>query len=152
MSNAFVDSNLLIYAADESLPIARKTNIAREVLRQRELWISVQVLNEFTVNARKKLKLSPEEWQLWLDRLLLFSITPHTTETFLTALAIHARYQLSHWDSLIIASARETACSIVYSEDMNHGQTYDGVQVINPFRNDLVQGHVLVDAPRTSRY
>lgn len=133
MPNAFVDSNLLIYAADESRPIARKTNIAREVLRQRELWISVQVLNEFTVNARKKLKLSPEEWQLWLDRLLLFSITPLTTETFLTALAIHARYQLSHWDSLIIASARETACGIVYSEDMNHGQTYDGVQVINPF-------------------
>ncbi len=133
MPNAFVDSNLLIYAADGSLPISRKTTIAREVLRQRELWISVQVLNEFTVDARKKLKHSPEEWQLWLGRLLLFSISPLTTETFLTALAIHARYPLSHWDSLIIASAREAACPIVYSEDMNHGQNYDGVQVINPF-------------------
>jgi predicted nucleic acid-binding protein len=133
MPNAFVDSNVLIYAANESLPISRNTNIAREVLRQRDLWISIQVLNEFTVYARKKLKLSPEEWRLWLDRLLLFSITTLTTETFLAALSIHARYQLSHWDSLIIASARETDCSIVYSEDMNHEQNYDGVQVINPF-------------------
>ncbi len=135
MPSAFVDSNVLIYAADESQPVSRNTSIAREVLRQRELWISVQVLNEFTVNARnvKKLNLTFEKEQQWLDRLLLFFITPLTTDTFLSALAIHARYQLSHWDSLIIVSAREAACAIVYSEEMNHGQNYDGVQVINPF-------------------
>ena len=138
MPNAFVDSNVLIYAADESLPMPRNTSIAREVLRQRELWISVQVLNEFTVNARKirKLNLTPEMEQEWLDRWYLFPIAPLTTETFLRALAIHTRYQLSHWDSLIIASAKETGCTIVYSEDMAHEQTYDGVQVLNPF-NEL---------------
>jgi len=130
-----VDSNVLIYAADESQPISRNTRIAREILRQRELWISVQVLNEFTVNARKvkKLNLTSEKAQEWIDQLLLFQTSPITLETFLGALAIHARYQLSHWDSLIIASAREAGCPIVYSEDMNHGQNYAGVQVINPF-------------------
>lgn len=135
MPNAFVDSNVLIYAADESQPVPRKTKIAREVLRQRGLWISVQVLNEFTVNARNltKLNLTFEQEQEWLNRLLLFSISHLTTDTFVSALVIHVRYQLSHWDSLIIASAQETKCSIVYSEDMNHGQNYDGVQVINPF-------------------
>ena len=135
MPNAFVDSNVLIYAADEALPVPRNTGIAREILRQRDLWISVQVLNEFTVNARKaaKLNLSPGQEQEWLDRLLLFSIAALTTATFLRALAIHALYQVSHWDSLILASAREADCPIVYTVDLNHGQDYDGVKVINPF-------------------
>lgn len=135
MPSAFVDSNVLIYAADESQPVSRNTSIAREVLRQRELWISVQVLNEFTVNARKETKLNFtfEKEKEWLERWLLFSISTLTTETFLSALVIHARYQLSHWDSLIVASAHEAGCTILYSEDMNHGQNYAGVQVINPF-------------------
>lgn len=90
------------------------------------------------MNARKirKLNLTPEMEQEWLDRWYLFPIALLTTETFLRALAIHTRYQLSHWASLIIASAKETGCTIVYSEDMAHEQTYDGVQVLNPF-NEL---------------
>lgn len=136
MPNAFVDSNVVIYAADESFPQPRNTSIARELLRQRDLWISVQVLNEFTVNARRqdKLGFSPEQERQWYERLLLFNIVPLTTDTFLTALTIHARHQISHWDSLILASARDAGCETLYTEDLNDGQVYDGVQVINPFR------------------
>lgn len=135
MPNAFVDSNILIYAADESTPEDRKTRIARELLRQRNLHLSVQVLSEFTVNARSKAKLnlSPEQEQEWLNGWLLFPVAALTVETFLDARLVHARYQLSHWDSLIIASAREARCTLVYSEDLNHGQDFDGVKVINPF-------------------
>jgi predicted nucleic acid-binding protein len=136
MPNAFVDSNVVIYAADESFPQPRNTSIARELLRQRDLWISVQVLNEFTVNARRqdKLGFSPEQERQWYERLLLFNIVPLTTDTFLTALTIHARHQISHWDSLILASVRDAGCETLYTEDLNDGQVYDGVQVINPFR------------------
>lgn len=136
MPSAFVDSNVLIYAADESYPQPRKTSIARELLRQRDLWISVQVLNEFTVNARRrdKLAFSPEQERQWYERLLLFNIVPLGTDTFLAALAIHARHQISHWDALILASARETGCNTLYSEDLNDGQIFEGIRVVNPFR------------------
>lgn len=135
MPNAFVDTNILVYAADESTPMDRKTRIARDVLRQRNLQLSVQVLNEFTVNARSpsKLNLSPQEEQEWLSRWLLFPVHALTVDMFLAAQLIHARYQVSHWDSLILAAARETNCAIVYSEDFRHGQDYDGTQAVNPF-------------------
>jgi predicted nucleic acid-binding protein len=135
MPNAFVDTNVLVYAADETAAPGRKTRIARELLRQRGLHLSVQVLNEFTVNARNRSKLNLDERQAqqWLDRWLLFPISPLTMDTFLKALLLHARFQVSHWDALILASAREAGCSVVYSEDMNHHQDIDGVKVINPF-------------------
>lgn len=135
MPNAFVDSNILIYAADDAKPSARKTRIARELLRQRGLHMSVQVLNEFTVNARHKAKLnlSPERELEWLRAWLHFPVVPLSVDTFLAARLIHARYQLSHWDSLIVASSHETNCSILYSEDLNHGQDFDGLKVIDPF-------------------
>jgi predicted nucleic acid-binding protein len=93
------------------------------------------VLNEFTVNARNesKLNLSARQEQDWLSRWLLFSVAPLTVETFLAAKLLHARYQISHWDSLILASAKEKDCTVVYSEDLNHGQEYGGLKVIDPF-------------------
>lgn len=135
MPSAFIDTNVLVYAADESLPIPRKTRIARELLRQRGLHLSVQVLNEFTVNARNpsKLNLSTAREKEWLSRWLLFPIISLTVETFLMARRIHARHQVSHWDALMLASAKEAGCPVVYSEDLNNGQDYDGVEVINPF-------------------
>lgn len=135
MPNAFVDTNILVYAATETQPVDRKTRIARELLRQRNLHLSVQVLNEFTVNARhaSKLNLSVPQEQDWSNRWLLFPVASLTVDTFLAAKLIHARFQVSHWDSLILASAREAACSVVYTEDLSHGQDYDGIQVINPF-------------------
>ena len=138
MPSAFVDSNILVYAADDAMPMARKTRIARELLRQRGLHLSVQVLNEFTVNARHrtKLNLSPERERQWLRAWLHFPVVPLSVDTFLAARLIHARYQLSHWDSLIVASAQETKCSILYSEDLNHGQDFDGLELVNPFRAD----------------
>jgi predicted nucleic acid-binding protein len=135
MPNAFVDTNVLVYAADESKRDERKTRIARELLRQRDLYLSVQVLNEFTVNARHRSKLdfTPQQEQEWLSRWLLFPVSEITVETFLAAQLIHSRYQISHWDSLILASAREADCRVVYTEDLSHGQDFDGVKVINPF-------------------
>jgi predicted nucleic acid-binding protein len=135
MPNAFVDTNVLVYAADEATPIDLKTRIARELLRQRNLYLSVQVLNEFTVHARSKskLNLSPEQEQEWLTRWLLFPVQALSVDTFVAAQLIHARFGVSHWDALILAAAQETNSLTVYSEDLTHGQDYNGVKVINPF-------------------
>lgn len=135
MKNAFVDTNILVYAVDSAGEDPRKRQISREILLLPRLHLSVQVLNEFISVARnpKKLSLSRDQESRWLREWLEFKIAAITFLTFQKALELHLSYQISHWDSLIIASAREAGCSIVYSEDLNHGQSYDGVQVTNPF-------------------
>ena len=135
MKRAFVDTNILVYAADEASPTQRKTRIARELLLQRGLHLSVQVLNEFTVNDRnrKKLNLTAAKEYDWIQRWLLFPIQAMTAESFLDARLFHERYQVSHWDGLILAAAKEARCELLYSEDLQNGQSYDGIEVINPF-------------------
>lgn len=125
MTIAFADTDVLIYAADESGSVDRKTRIARELLRHRALKISVQVLNEFTVNARnaKKLNFTESQENEWLSRWLLFPVVPLTAETFLSARLLHSRYPISHGDSLIIATARAADCAVVYSEALNLGRS-----------------------------
>ena len=133
--NAFVDTNVLVYAADERASMDRRTRIARELLLKPRLHLSVQVLNEFIAVARhpQKLNFTKLQEMEWLGMWLQNHVMPITAETFLKALEIHASHQLSHWDSLIIASATEAHCTILYSEDLNYGQNYGSVQVINPF-------------------
>ena len=94
----------------------------------------MQVLNEFTLNARnpKKLNLSPREEFDWIERWLLFPVHTMTVENFLEARLLHERYQLSHWDSLILAAAKEALCPILYSEDMQDRAIYDDIEVVNP--------------------
>lgn len=134
--NAFVDTNVLVYAADERSPLDRKTVIARELMLGRGLHLSAQVLNEFVASARhpQKLNLSQEKEREWLAAWLRLPVAPLTVEIFQAALAIHLRFQISHWDALIVGAALGTDCQIVYSEDLNDGQDYGGVRVVNPFR------------------
>jgi predicted nucleic acid-binding protein len=135
MKSAFVDTNILVYAASGAGRDVRKKRIAREIILLPRLHVSVQVLNEFIAVARNpnKLNFSRDQEAKWLREWFELKINALTFTTFQKALELHMTFQLSHWDSLIIASARESACPIVYSEDMNHGQNYDGVKVINPF-------------------
>ena len=61
-------------------------------------------------------------------------VLPITRELVLSAVTLRRRYQLSHWDSVILAAARELGCHTLYSEDFSNGQNFDGVRVVNPFR------------------
>lgn len=135
MKSVFIDTNILVYAVGREEEDLRKRQIAREIILLPRLHLSVQVLNEFISVARnpKKLSLSREQEARWLREWFEFKIAATTFLTFQKALELHLRYQLSHWDSLIIAAAKELGCSLVYSEDLSHGQSYDGIQVINPF-------------------
>ena len=136
--SAFIDTNVLIYAADTCAPIPRKTRIARKLLLQPELHLSVQVLNEFTVNARhpKKLNLSFDQELHWIECWLRYPVHSITTATFLRARYFQHKFQLSHWDSLILASAEGADCQRLYSEDLNPGQRYEQIEVVNPFAAD----------------
>lgn len=136
-STVFVDTNVLLYAEDQA--DAGKHAVARRWLRQ--LWIrrcgrlSTQVLNEFYVNATRKLRPRMpagdaraevrrfQQWQPWAP--------DHATVE--AAWAVETRYLVHYWDALMIASAQQQGCAFMLSEDLQHLQRFDSVQVLNPF-------------------
>jgi predicted nucleic acid-binding protein len=133
----FVDSNILIYAHDRSA--ARKRDLAAS--RIAHLWragtgvISVQVLQEFYVNVTRKVA-QPITKSEALGLLELYArwevITPDPGMVF-SAVRVEERFQLSFWDALIVTCAQAAGATTLLSEDLQSGQSFDGVVVENPF-------------------
>lgn len=129
----FLDTNILLYAASSAKSEERKRAKARELLAMEGGSLSVQVQAEFYVNATAKFKLPHDQVVGILESLEAYPVLAVTEAVFWAALQIKNRYKLSYWDSAIIAAAMELGCQTVYSEDLNHGQSYAGIRIINPF-------------------
>ncbi|MCX6970794.1 MAG: PIN domain-containing protein [Verrucomicrobia bacterium] len=132
---AFLDSNILLYVASKDPADRRKAARAAEIVAGTRFGVSLQVAQEFYHNARVKARLGITSGQaekiisLLLSRPLVIS-----DETlFAEARRITERYQLRYWDAAIVAAAARLGAPVLYSEDLNDGQTYDGVKVVNPF-------------------
>ena len=133
----FVDTNVLIYAAQNTPGDTVKRRQARELLREPDLALSVQVLQEFYWRATHRAhpgKLAPDHAMAFLRLFWDKPIQHMTREVFETAVAISHRFQISYWDGAILAAARALGCDAVYSEDLSSEQDYGGMRVINPFR------------------
>ncbi len=130
---AFCDTNVLIYAYSVSEPLKAET--ANSVLFAQPTTISTQVVNEFVNTCLKKLQLHDEVVkQAVLELISNFQVTNFTTNTQLKAIDLKTRYKLQYYDSLIVATALENDCDILYSEDMQHGLVVDNrLKIINPF-------------------
>lgn len=131
----FIDSNVLLYAGSQHPDDQLKRKIALELLRKPGLGYSAQVMQEYfnVAYTKGRLGISIEvalENLEWLVRRTTLPITPGLV---LRATRIAARYKISYWDAAIIAAAKELGCHTLYSEDLNSGQEYEGVRVINPF-------------------
>jgi predicted nucleic acid-binding protein len=134
---SFVDTNILLYAVAAHPNSENKTRRAVELLTSGTLAVSVQVFHEFYVQATRPSRtnrLSPEE-ALAVVRGLASraSIAALTPDLFFRAQASHLRFHISYWDAAIIEAALSLGCDTIFSEDLNHGQDYDGVRVENPF-------------------
>jgi len=129
----FLDTNVLLYAATTAKSEEQKRVKARELLSMEGVGLSVQVQAEFYVNATTKFKLPHAKVVGILESLDSYPVLAVTEAVFWAALQLKERYKLSYWDSAILAAALELGCHTVYSEDLNHGQSYAGVRVINPF-------------------
>jgi predicted nucleic acid-binding protein len=133
----FVDTNLFVYAHDESA--GRKREIARnlisEVWESRSGCASVQVLQELFVNLTRKVPkpLCAREAAVLIEDLSAWTVHAPGVRDVLYAIELHERTGVSFWDAMILTSARSLDCHVLYSEDLSAGQTYDGVLVVNPF-------------------
>jgi predicted nucleic acid-binding protein len=133
MPGNFFDTNILIYLASADEVKADQA----EMVIARGGNISVQVLNELSNVARRKMQMSWPEIYAFLDTLRsLLTVHPLTLQTHEAGLDLAQRYGLSIFDAMIAASALQAGCNILWSEDMQHGMTLDtGLRIINPFRS-----------------
>jgi len=116
----FVDTNVLLYA----------------ILSARDLGLSVQVLQEFYVQATRATRPDPlthVQAVGLVESFLRFEVQEATTEVILEAMALRQRFGISYWDAAILEAARKLGCRVVLSEDLSDGQDYSGVRVENPF-------------------
>jgi predicted nucleic acid-binding protein len=132
----FIDTNIAVYAYDSSGGTKQTTaqQVLREAAVRREGVISVQVLGEFfhaTVTRKRLLTSDKARGAIAALRHLEVASLDETTVD--GALDLHDRFQLRYWDALIVATAKLSGCTHVLSEDLNAGQDYDGVTIVNPF-------------------
>lgn len=132
-----VDTNVLLNAAHLVPEEAEKRRIAVQLLREGDLALSMQVLQEFYHQSTRPSRpnpLSAEEAVRFLTPLIAeYPVQPVTLALFQSAVDICQRYQISYWDAAILAAARALGCDAVYSEDLSDQQDYGDLRVINPF-------------------
>ena len=132
----FFDSNVLICVHDRRFPHKRETarRLYASYLYQDAIALSTQVLQEFFVTiTRKTSQVSLPEAKKLVGHLAGLHVIKIDVDHILAAVDLHARYRISFWDGLIVAAAKAARASVVLSEDLGHGQVYDGVRVENPF-------------------
>jgi predicted nucleic acid-binding protein len=132
----FVDTNVLLYTIDEEPASVAKRQRAQQLLLSERWGWSVQVAAEFFVNAtsaKRPFKLERTAAAALVETWLSFPTFDVTPTLFRAAVDLQRRFKLSYWDAAILAAAKRMGCHTVYSEDLNAGQDYDGVTVVNPF-------------------
>lgn len=134
-AEVFLDANILLYASSAAPADAKKRARAQSLMIEQRFALSAQVLQEFIANAlrKKSLGLTEANIDATLELASHVPVQPITRELIVEAVALRRRFQVSHWDATILAAARALGCHTLYSEDLNHGQDYEGVRVVNPF-------------------
>jgi predicted nucleic acid-binding protein len=133
----FVDANVLVYAFDSSA--TSKQHAARRLLER--LWesrsgcLSVQVLQEFFVTVTRKVAspLPVEEATSRVREFAAWRVFSPTADDVLAAIGLHARSNIAFWDAMIVLAAAESACDVLWTEDLSDGQVLQGVRIRNPF-------------------
>ena len=133
----FIDTNILLYSISRDPTEASKRDIAIALLDAENIALSVQVLQEFYVQATRDTRPDAlaHEIAVGLVRTWLrFKVQETTLPVMINALEIKVRYGLAYWDAAIVAAARALGCRELLSEEMTHGREVEGVTINNPFR------------------
>jgi len=143
--SVFIDTNIFLYALTEpkeknrekDLPKrAKSLELLTKLFNENHIVVSVQVLNELHFNMVRKFKLDDTVVFNTIQKnvFAIASVEDLTSQTYMKAFQVRHNYNISYWDSLVIASALESGCTQLYSEDMQDGLVIDRVlNIINPF-------------------
>jgi predicted nucleic acid-binding protein len=133
----FVDTNILLYSISRDPAEASKRDLAVSLLDDDDIALSIQVLQEFYVQATRTTRKDAIEHDIATGLIrtwLRFRVQDITLPIMLGALEIKAHHRLSYWDAAIVAAARALGCTELLSEDMPHGRLIDGMLIRDPFR------------------
>ena len=131
----FLDTNVLVYAMAGRKNELRKHEIAIDMFRRSGFGLSGQVLAEFASVIDRKFRdhVSLPELDRWIDMLSRFPVIPVDAPLVQAGILYARRYQITYYDAAIVAAAERLGAPVLYTEDLNHGQVYGSVKVINPF-------------------
>lgn len=135
-AEVFFDTNVLVYAAMGASSDAAKHKRALDLIGSEHFGTSAQVLQEFYVTVVKKAirPLPIDEVLEWIEHLAEFPCQPIDHQLVQIGIELSQRFGISYWDAAILAAADSLGATMVYSEDLSHGQQYGRVSVVNPFR------------------
>jgi predicted nucleic acid-binding protein len=133
--DAFLDTNVLIYAVSSSPAELSKKERALELIEHADFGLSAQVLQEFYVNVTAKiaLPLAPDAAVALLEEFKTFPIVWTDYPLIVAGIELALRFGISYWDGAIIAAAERLGAATLFTEDLSHGQRYGSVQAVNPF-------------------
>lgn len=135
-SRVFVDTNVLVYSASPDDPEKRAvaSRLLLDLTHQSRAVTSTQVLQEFYVVATRKSGMAPQQARVFLRHLQSsFQIVTVTPDVIQSAIDCSIISQISFWDALLFACAESSNCSELWTEDLNPGQSINGVKIVNPF-------------------
>ncbi len=134
-AKVFFDTNVLVYAAVGTGKEERKRKRALDLIQSEDFGTSAQVLQEFFVTVVRKASrpLSAAQALEWIEQWAAFPCQPIDRELVKIAVELSQRFAISYWDAAILAAAEALGSRVVYSEDLNDGQQYGQVRVVNPF-------------------
>lgn len=135
VAECFFDTNVLVYAAVGHKAEPEKYARAVELIATENYSTSAQVLGEFYVNVVKKsdIPLTPAKAAEWVAVISLKPCQELDEGVVMRGIEHAQRFQISYWDGAIIAAAERLGVRTLYTEDLNHGQTYGSVRAVNPF-------------------
>lgn len=134
-ARSFIDTNVLIYAEASDAPAKQRAALAllKQLFESTTGVLSTQVLQEYCNVALKRLRLPAQHIRAQLDLYEQFEVVQVTPAVIRAGLDLHQTRSVAFYDALIMASAQLAGCSVLFSEDMNAGETMAGVLIINPF-------------------
>lgn len=131
----FFDSNILVYTDDLSAPEKRTKALDLVVLARREGSgvLSTQVLQEYFAVVVRKLGVPAAKARRKVEIFSRLDLVQVDVPLILSAIDLHRLHQVSIWDALIVRAAQQARCVVLYSEDLQSGRRFDGLEVVNPF-------------------
>lgn len=134
-SQSFLDSNILVYGDDAAYPDkqSRALDLIESHRCQQTGVVSVQVLQEYFVNATRKLGIDPSLAKNKIEIFAKFRVVIPNVADVLAAIDLHRLSYISYWDALIVRCAKQAGCGVLFTEDMHDGQVIEGVRIVNPF-------------------
>lgn len=132
---SFFDTNILVYADDKAAPAKQRRAIELVAQHRRAGTgvLSLQVLQEYFVTVTRKLHVDAKIARRKVELLAEFDLVALDLDDILAAIDLHRLHGFSLWDALVLRAAKEAACTVLLSEDLQPGRVIDGVQIVNPF-------------------